>query len=69
MQDRCVLCTVDGVSLKLNYLFRGITFNCPVRSFITMPFNIMIEWLAFMFQIQEVMGSDLFFNVSRRMPE
>jgi hypothetical protein len=64
MQDRCVLCTVDGVSLKLNYLFRGITFYCPVRSIITMAFNIMVEWLAFMFQIQEV-----FFSVSRHMPE
>jgi len=69
MQDQCVLCTVDGVSLKLKYLFRGITFYCPVRFIITMPFNIMVKWLAFMFQIQEVMGSDLFFSVSRHMPE
>jgi len=55
--------------LKLNYLFCGITFYCPMRSIITMPFNIMVNWLAFMFQIQEVMGSDLFFSVSRHMPE
>jgi len=69
MQDWCVLCTVDGVSLKLNYLFHGITFCCPVRSIMTMPFNVMVEWLAFMFQIQKVMGSDLFCSVSRHMPE
>ena len=58
-----------GVLLQLKYLFRGITFYCPVKSIITVPFNIMVEWLAFMFQIREVMGSDLFFSVFRHMPE